>query len=61
MSLKLKEKMNHLPLLNVLIDDDDFGLTFELRTFANNIKKEVIKVIDYFYFYFIKYNPEGDT
>jgi hypothetical protein len=39
MSLKLKEEMNHLLLLNVLIDDDEFGLTFELGTLANNIKK----------------------
>jgi hypothetical protein len=52
MSLKLKEKMNHLLLLNVLIDDDDFDLTFELGTMANNIKKEVIRVIDYFILFF---------
>jgi hypothetical protein len=60
MSLKLKEEMNHLPLPNVLIDDDDFGLTFELGTFAKNIKKEVIKVIGYLVFLKLKYDPKGD-
>ncbi len=58
MNLKLKEEMNHLLLSNVLIDDDDFGLTFELRTFANNIKKEVIKVINYFLSFLIRYDLE---
>jgi hypothetical protein len=51
MSLKLKEEINHLLLLNVLIDHDDFGLTFQLGTLANNIKKEVIRVINYFIFF----------
>jgi hypothetical protein len=45
MSLKLKENKNHIFLLDVLIDDDDFGLTFELGTFAKNIKKEIFGVI----------------
>jgi hypothetical protein len=40
MNLKLKGKMNHLFLLDALIDDDDdYDLNIELRTFANNIKK----------------------
>ncbi len=45
--------MNHLPLLDALIDNDDFGLTIELGTFAKNISKEIIGVID-FLFYFLK-------
>ncbi len=48
MNLKLKEKKNHIFLLDVLIDDDDFGLTFELGTFAKNIQKEFFGVIDFF-------------
>ncbi len=56
MSLKLKEEMNHLPLLDVLIDDDDFSLNFELNVFAKNIKNEVIRVIDSFPSFFIKYS-----
>ncbi len=47
MGLKQKETMNHLLLSDVLIDDDDYGLFFELGTFAKNIKKEVIGVINY--------------
>jgi len=43
--MKLKEKMNHLILLDVLIDDDDFGFNIELGTLAKNIKKKVIRVI----------------
>jgi hypothetical protein len=39
MKLKLKEKMNHLLLLDDLIDDDAYGLNIELRTFVKNIKK----------------------
>ncbi len=53
MSLKSKEEMNHLPLLDALIDNDDFGLTIELGTFAKNINKEIIGVIDSL-FYFLK-------
>jgi hypothetical protein len=53
MSLKLKEEMNHLHLLDALIDNDDFGLTIELRTFAKNMNKEIIGVIDSL-FYFLK-------
>jgi hypothetical protein len=56
MSLKLKEKMNHLPLLDALIDDDDFSLNTKLDFFAKNIKNEVIKVIDSFLSFFIKYS-----
>ncbi len=44
MSLKLKKRMNHLPLLFLLdglIDDDDFRWIVELGTFVKNIKKEV--------------------
>jgi hypothetical protein len=36
MTLKLKEKMNHLPLLDVLIIDDDYGLNIE----GQNLCKE---------------------
>jgi hypothetical protein len=42
MSLKLKEEMNHFLLLDVLINDDDFGLNIESGTFGKNITKEVI-------------------
>jgi hypothetical protein len=43
MSLKLKEEMNNLPLLDVLIDGDGFSLNIDqLKTFAKNMKKEVI-------------------
>lgn len=55
MNLKLKKKMNHLLLLDVLIDDDD-GLIIELGTFSKNIKKEVIKVIDSFFFVLMRYD-----
>jgi hypothetical protein len=35
MSLKLKEEMSHLPLLDALIDDDGFALNIDqLETFA---------------------------
>ncbi len=43
---KLKKEINHLLLLDVLIDDDS-ELNIELETFAKNIKKEVFKVINY--------------
>jgi hypothetical protein len=33
--------MNYLPLWDGLIDDNDFKLIVELRTFVKNIKKEV--------------------
>jgi len=39
MSLKLKEEMNHLLSMDILIDDDDSSLNIELRTFEKNIKK----------------------
>jgi hypothetical protein len=47
MALKVRERttMNHLLLLDVLIDDDDdFGFNIELGTLAKNIKKKVIRV-----------------
>jgi len=34
MSLKLKEEMNRLPLLDFLIDDDDFSLNIEMKFFC---------------------------
>ncbi len=40
-SLKLKEKTNHLPLFDGLINDDNFRMIVELGTFVKNIKKEV--------------------
>jgi len=55
MSLKLKEKMNHLPLLDAWIDDDDSDLNIGLETFAKNITK-VIKVIDSFFCFLTRYN-----
>ncbi len=55
MSLKPKEEMNHLPLLDAWIDDDDSDLNIGLETFAKNIKK-VIKVIDSFLCFLTRYN-----
>jgi hypothetical protein len=51
--------MNHLLLYDVLIDDDDHGLFFELGIFARNIKKEVIGVIDYFLFSLTRYDENS--
>jgi hypothetical protein len=59
MGLKQKEAMNHLLLYDVLIDDDDHGLFFELGIFARNIKKEVIGVIDYFLFSLTRYDENS--
>ncbi len=56
MGFKQKEAMNHLLLSNVLIDDDDYGLLFELGTFAKNVKKEVIGVINYFFSFLTRYD-----
>jgi hypothetical protein len=57
MSLKLQERMNHLPLLDGLIDDDDFTLIVELGTFVKNIKKEVNHwVINYFLSFLTSYD-----
>jgi len=58
MTLKLKEKMNHLPLLDVLIIDDDYNLNIELQTFAKNVKKEVIEIIDFFISFLTRYNEK---
>jgi hypothetical protein len=56
-NLKLKKKMNHFFLLDVLIDDDDdFGLNIELGTFATNIKKETIGIVDYFLSFLTRYD-----
>jgi hypothetical protein len=55
-NLKLKKKMSHFLLLDALIDDDDFGLNIELGTFATNIKKEIIGVIDYFLSFLTRYS-----
>jgi hypothetical protein len=55
MSLKLKEEMNHLHLLDALIDNDNFGLTIELGTFTKNINKETIGVIDSFFNFLKRY------
>ncbi len=52
MTLKLNEEMNHLFLSNALIDDDDYNLNIiKLETLAKNIKKEVIEVIFFPFFY----------
>ncbi len=56
MSLKLKEKINHLLLMDVLIDDDDSSFNIELRTFEKKIKKEVIGVIDPFLSFLTRYD-----
>ncbi len=55
MSLKLKEEMKHVPLLDAWNDDDDSNLNIGLETFAKNIKK-VIKVIDSFFCFLTRYN-----
>jgi len=55
MSLKLKEEMKHVLLLDAWIDDDDSNLNIGLETFAKNIKK-VIKVIDFFLCFLTRYN-----
>jgi len=56
MSLKLKEEMNHLPLLDAWIDDDDDSdLNIGLETFTKNIKK-VIKIIGFFLCLLTRYN-----
>jgi len=55
MNLKLKKKMSHFLLLDALIDDD-FGLNIELGTFATDIKKEIIGVIDYFLSFLTRYD-----
>jgi len=39
-----------------LIDDDDYGLIVELKTFANNIKNEIIGVIDSFSSFLTRYD-----
>jgi len=51
MNLKVKGK-NETSF--VLINDDDYNLNIELRTFAKNIKKEVIGVISSFISLLIK-------
>jgi hypothetical protein len=48
--------MKRLPLLDFLIDDDDFNLNIEMKFFAKNIKNAVIRVIDSFLSFFIKYS-----
>ncbi len=53
MSLKLKEKMNNLLVLDAFVDDD-LGLDIELEIFAKNMKKEAIGVIDYFFSFLTK-------
>ncbi len=45
-TLKLLKEINHLLLLDVLIDDDS-ELNIELETFAKNIKKEVFRMINH--------------
>jgi hypothetical protein len=48
--------MNHFLLLDVLIDDDDSNQISKLAIFANNIKKEVIGVIHYLFFFLTRYD-----
>jgi hypothetical protein len=48
--------MNHFLLLDVLIDDDDSSQISKLEVFANNIKKEVIGVIHYLFFFLTRYD-----
>jgi hypothetical protein len=51
--------MNYLPLLDALIDDDDYGLNIELGTFAKSIiTKEIIKVVDFFLSFLTRYNEK---
>ncbi len=59
MSLKLKEKMNHLLLSSALIDeDDDYCLIVELGILVKNNKKEVIRVIDIFSSFLRRYDEK---
>ncbi len=39
MSLKLKEEMNHLPLLDAWIDDDDFDFNMGWKLLQRTLKK----------------------
>jgi hypothetical protein len=57
MSLKLKEGMNHLLVLDTFIDDDS-NLDIELGTFARNVKKEVCGVIDFFLSFLKQYDAQ---
>jgi hypothetical protein len=57
MSLKLKEGMNHLLVLDAFIDDDS-NLNIELGTFARNVKKEVCGVIIFFLSFLKKYDAK---
>jgi hypothetical protein len=52
--MKLMKEMNHLLLLDTLIDDDDYDLNIKLGTFTKDIEKEVIKVIDFFLSFLIR-------
>ncbi len=45
MSLKFKEEMNNLSMLDAFADDDS-NLDIELEAFVKKMKKEVIGVID---------------
>jgi hypothetical protein len=48
--------LNLLSILDVLIDND-LGLDIELRIiFARNVKKEIIGVIDYLFFFLTRYD-----
>ncbi len=58
MSLKLKEEMNHFLLLDVLSNDDDFGLNIESRTFAKKHYKGSHWVIDSFLSFLTSYNEK---
>jgi hypothetical protein len=51
--------MNHRLLSDALIDGDDYGLNIESGTFAKSIiKKEIIKVIDFFLSFLTRYNEK---
>jgi hypothetical protein len=46
--------MNHFHLLDALINDDDYSLLLHWELLQENIKKEVIGVIDFFLFFLNK-------
>jgi hypothetical protein len=51
MSLKLNEKMNHPPLSDALIFDDEYGLIIRLNYLQRKLKRGVI---DFFLSFLIK-------
>jgi hypothetical protein len=57
MALKLKEEFEIPPFMANLMEDD-MALTFELSTFASNIRKQVYNVLDFFLSFVMKYGKK---